>query len=248
MKVPLLDLKAQYALMKPQVVDALVRVADSQHFILGPEVEELEKNLSSYLGVKYAIGVSSGTDALLVALMSIDIKPGDEVIVPTFSFFATAGVVTRMNAIPVFVDIDPVTFNISPIDLTRKISSKTRAIIPVHLYGQSADMEPIMEIAKKHSLKVIEDAAQAVGAQYRDGRNVGTIGNIGCYSFFPSKNLGGFGDGGLVVTSDDALAEKLKILRVHGGKPKYYHKIIGGNFRLDSIQAAVLRVKLPVPR
>lgn len=245
MKVPLLDLKAQYALMKPQVIDALVRVADSQHFILGPEVEELEKILSSYLGVKYAIGVSSGTDALLVALMSIDIKPGDEVIVPTFSFFATAGVVTRMNAIPVFVDIDPVTFNISPIDLTRKISSKTRAIIPVHLYGQSADMEPIMEIAKKHSLKVIEDAAQAVGAQYRDGRNVGTIGNIGCYSFFPSKNLGGFGDGGLVVTSDDALAEKLKILRVHGGKPKYYHKIIGGNFRLDAIQAAVLRVKLP---
>ena len=245
MKVPLLDLKAQYATIKSDVEKALLRVAESQYFILGPEVEALENSLASYLGCKYAIGVSSGTDALLIALMAIDIKPGDEVIVPTFSFFATAGVVARMNAIPVFADIDPVTFNIDPKDIERKITKKTKAIIPVHLYGQSADMEPIMEIARKYSLKVIEDGAQAIGVQYKNGRRVGTIGDIGCYSFFPSKNLGGFGDGGLVVTNDDTLGEKLRIMRVHGGKPKYYHKVIGGNFRLDAIQAAVLNVKLP---
>ncbi len=245
MKVPLLDLKAQYATIKSDVEKALLRVAESQYFILGPEVEALENSLASYLGCKYAIGVSSGTDALLIALMAIDIKPGDEVIVPTFSFFATAGVVARMNAIPVFADIDPVTFNIDPKDIERKITKKTKAIMPVHLYGQSADMEPLMEIARKYSLKVIEDGAQAIGVQYKNGRRVGTIGDIGCYSFFPSKNLGGFGDGGLVVTNDDTLGEKLRIMRVHGGKPKYYHKVIGGNFRLDAIQAAVLNVKLP---
>jgi dTDP-4-amino-4,6-dideoxygalactose transaminase len=244
MKVPLLDLKAQYASIKNEIGEALTRVAESQYFILGPEVETLEKSLTSYLDCKYAIGVSSGTDALLVALMAIDIKPGDEVILPTFSFFATAGVVARMGAIPVFTDIDPVTFNIDPEDIERNITKRTKAIIPVHLYGQSADMAPIMETAKKHSLKVIEDAAQAIGAQYKDGRNAGTIGDIGCYSFFPSKNLGGFGDGGLVVTNDDGLGERLRIMRVHGGKPKYYHKVIGGNFRLDAIQAAVLNVKL----
>ncbi len=245
MKVPLLDLKAQYASIKNEIGQALTRVAESQYFILGPEVEELEKSLISYLGCKHAIGVSSGTDALLIALMAIDIKPGDEVILPTFSFFATAGVVARMGAIPIFTDIDPVTFNIDPEDIERNITKRTKAIIPVHLYGQSADIAPIMETAKKHSLKVIEDAAQAIGAQYKDGRNVGTIGDIGCYSFFPSKNLGGFGDGGLVVTNDDELGERLRIMRVHGGKPKYYHKVIGGNFRLDAIQAAVLNVKLP---
>jgi dTDP-4-amino-4,6-dideoxygalactose transaminase len=245
MKVPLLDLKAQYTSIKKELDEALIRVAESQYFILGPEVEALEKNLAAYLGVKHAIGVSSGTDALLVALMAIDLKPGDEVILPTFSFFATAGVVARMNAVPVFTDIDPVTFNIDPDDIGKKITKRTKAIIPVHLYGQSADMDPIMEIAKRYSLKVIEDGAQAIGVQYRDGKKVGTIGDIGCYSFFPSKNLGGFGDGGLVVTNDDALGEKLKIMRVHGGKPKYYHKVIGGNFRIDAIQAAVLNVKLP---
>ncbi|HEY9166017.1 MAG TPA: DegT/DnrJ/EryC1/StrS family aminotransferase [Candidatus Kryptonia bacterium] len=245
MKVPLLDLKAQYASIKTEINEALLKVAESQHFILGPEVEALEKGLASYLGAKHAIGVSSGTDALLIALMAVDIKPGDEVILPTFSFFATAGVVARMNAKPIFTDIDPVTFNIDPNDIERKITGKTRAIIPVHLYGQSADMSPIMEIARRHSLKVIEDGAQAIGVQYKDGRKVGTIGDIGCYSFFPSKNLGGFGDGGLVVTNGDDLGEKLRIMRVHGGKPKYFHRVIGGNFRLDAIQAAVLNVKLP---
>ena len=205
----------------------------------------MEKAFCEYLECKYAIGVSSGTDALLIALMALDIKPGDEVIVPTYSFFATAGVVSRMNAIPVFADIDPVTFNIDPGDIEKRITDKTKAIIPVHLYGQSCEMNKIMEIARRHNLKVVEDGAQAIGVQYKDGKRVGTIGDIGCYSFFPSKNLGCFGDGGLVVSNDDELGEKLRIMRVHGGKPKYYHKIIGGNFRLDAIQAAVLNVKLP---
>lgn len=245
MKVPLLDLKAQYGSIKKEIDEALIRVAESQHFILGPEVDLIEKNLAAYIGCKHAIGVSSGTDALLVALMAIDLKPGDEVIVPTYSFFATAGVVSRLNAVPVFVDVDPVTFNVDPKRVEVKITPRTKAIIPVHLYGQSADMDPIMALAKKHSLKVIEDAAQAIGTQYRDGRSVGTIADIGCFSFFPSKNLGGFGDGGLVVTNDDTLGETLRVLRVHGGKPKYYHKVIGGNFRIDAIQAAVLNVKLP---
>ncbi len=245
MNVPLLDLKAQYKTLKKELDEALIKTAESQYFILGPEVEKLEQNIEEFLGAKKAIGVSSGTDALLIALMAIDIKPGDEVIVPTFSFFATAGVVSRLNAVPVFVDSDPITFNIDPDKIEEKITEKTKAIIPVHLYGQSADMAPIMDIAKKHNLKVIEDGAQAISAQYKDGRSVGTIGDIGCYSFFPSKNLGCFGDGGMVVTMDEELSEKLRILRVHGGKPKYYHKIIGGNFRLDAIQAAVLNVKLP---
>lgn len=245
MKVPLLDLKAQYAVIKNEIDEALIRVAESQHFILGPEVVKLEKSMTTYLGCKHAVGVSSGTDALLIALMAIDIKPGDEVILPTFSFFATAGAVARMNAKPVFAEIDPVTFNIDPNDIERKITGRTKAIIPVHLYGQSADMAPIMEIAGKHRLKVVEDGAQAIGVQYNDGRKVGTIGDIGCFSFFPSKNLGGFGDGGLVVTNNEELAETIRIMRVHGGKPKYYHRVIGGNFRLDAIQAAVLNVKLP---
>lgn len=245
MKVPLLDLKPQYHALKSKLDEAILRVAESQYFILGPEVQKMEEEFCDYLKCKHAIGVSSGTDALLLALMAIDLKPGDEVIVPTYSFFATAGVVSRLNAVPVLTDIDPVTFNIDPAEVKKKITKKTKAIIPVHLYGQSADMEPLMAVAKKHDLKVIEDAAQAIGTQYKDGKFVGTIGDIGCFSFFPSKNLGCYGDGGLVTTDDDDLAFKLKIKRVHGGEPKYYHKVIGGNFRLDAIQAAVLRVKLP---
>ncbi len=245
MNIPLLDLKAQYQTIKQEINEALLSVAESQYFILGPEVQKLEETIAEYLGAKKAIGVSSGTDALLIALMALDIKPGDEVIVPTYSFFATAGVVSRMCAVPVFVDIDPVTFNIDPAKIEEKITEKTKAIIPVHLYGQSADMEPIMELAEKYNLRVIEDGAQAISAQYKDGNYVGTIGDIGCFSFFPSKNLGGFGDGGMVVTMNEELGEKIRVLRVHGGKPKYYHKIIGGNFRLDAIQAAVLNVKFP---
>jgi len=245
MNVPLLDLKAQYQSLKSELDEAILKTAASQYFILGPEVVKLEENICKLLGVKNAIGVSSGTDALLIALMAIDIQPGDEVIVPTFSFFATAGVVSRLNAIPVFVDIDPVTFNIDPNKIEEKITKKTKAIIPVHLYGQSADMNPIMEIARKHNLRVIEDGAQAISTQYKDGRSVGTIGDIGCYSFFPSKNLGGYGDAGMVVTMNEELGEKIRLLRVHGGEKKYYHKMIGGNFRIDAIQAAVLNVKLP---
>lgn len=245
MKVPLLDLKSQYKTIKKEVDEALIRTAESQNLILGPEVESLEKKLCEYLDCEYSIGVSSGTDALLIALMAIDIKPGDEVIIPTYSFFATAGVVSRLNATPVFIDSDPVTFNLDASKLESLITKKTKAIVPVHLYGQSAEMDKIMEAAKKFNLKVIEDAAQAIGTQYKDGRKSGSIGDIGCFSFYPSKNLGCFGDGGLVTTNDEKLAERLKILRVHGGKPKYYHRIIGGNFRIDALQAAVLNVKLP---
>ena len=245
MKVPLLDLKSQYLSMKDELDAALIGVAESTAYIMGPAVKKLEEEMTQFLGCKYAVGVSSGTDALLLALMAIGVGKDDEVIMPTYSFFATAGVVARLNAVPVFVDSDPVTFNIDPSQIEAKITSKTKAIIPVHLYGQSADMEPIMAIAKKHGLRVIEDGAQAISVQYKDGRQVGNIGDIGCFSFFPSKNLGCFGDGGLVVTNDDDLIDMIRIMRVHGGKPKYYHKVIGGNFRLDSIQAAVLSVKLP---
>jgi dTDP-4-amino-4,6-dideoxygalactose transaminase len=245
MKVPLLDLKAQYQQIKNEIDETLIRVAESQYFIMGPELEKMEKAMAEYLECKYAIGVSSGTDALLLALMALDIQPGDEVILPTYSFFATAGVVARLNAVPVFADSDPVTFNLDPAEIERKITPKTKAIIPVHLYGQSADMDAIMTIAKKYKLFVIEDGAQAIGVQYKDGKKVGNFGDIGCFSFFPSKNLGCFGDGGLVTTNNDDLAKNLTIKRVHGGQPKYYHKVIGGNFRLDAIQAAVLSVKLP---
>ena len=245
MKVPLLDLKPQYHSLKKEIDEAVANVIESQYFILGPEVDKMEQAFTKYLNCKYAYGVSSGTDALLLALMAIGIKPGDEVIVPTYSFFATAGVVSRLNATPVFVDCDPVTFNILPSALKSKITPKTKAIIPVHLYGQSAAMDEIIEIAKNANLKVVEDGAQAIGVQYKDGRHVGSIGDIGCFSFFPSKNLGCFGDGGLVTTNDDELAARLKIMRVHGGHPKYYHKVIGGNFRIDALQAAVISVKLP---
>jgi dTDP-4-amino-4,6-dideoxygalactose transaminase len=245
MKVPLLDLKIQYTGLKKELDEAILKVAESQYFILGPEVSALEKNMCDYISCKHAIGVSSGTDALLIALMAINLQPGDEVIVPTYSFFATAGVVSRLNATPVFIDCDPVTFNINCSQIESRITKKTKAIIPVHLYGQSAEMNEIMRMAEKHNLKVIEDAAQAIGVQYKDERHVGTIGDMGCFSFFPSKNLGGYGDGGLVVTNDDELGKKLIMLRNHGAEPKYYHSIIGGNFRLDAIQAAVLNVKLP---
>ncbi|PJC57284.1 MAG: transcriptional regulator [Ignavibacteria bacterium CG_4_9_14_0_2_um_filter_37_13] len=245
MKVPLLDLKIQYQHHKKELDEAVLKIAESQYFILGSEVEKMEKAFCKYLKCKYAVGVSSGTDALLLALMAIGIKPGDEIIVPTYSFFSTAGVVSRLNAIPVFTDIDPITFNINPEDIKRKITPNTKAIIPVHLYGQSCEMDKVVEVAKANNIKIIEDGAQAIGAQYKDGGYVGTIGDIGCFSFFPSKNLGCYGDGGLTVTNDPFLAEQLEIMRVHGGKQKYYHKVIGGNFRLDAIQAAVINVKLP---
>ena len=206
MQVQLLDLKAQYHSLKSELDAALLKTAESQYFIMGLEVTKLESEISEFLGANHSVGVSSGTDALLLSLMALNIKAGDEVIVPTYSFFATAGVVSRLNAIPVFVDSHPVTFNIDPNQIEAKITSKTKAIIPVHLYGQSADMAPIMEIAKKHNLKVVEDGAQAISAQYKDGKCVGTIGDIGCYSFFPSKNLGCFGDGGMTVTMDADLA------------------------------------------
>ncbi|HSR18871.1 MAG TPA: aminotransferase class V-fold PLP-dependent enzyme, partial [Ignavibacteriaceae bacterium] len=193
MHVPLLDLKPQYNSLKKEIDEALIRIADSQYFILGPEVEQMEKELCVYLDCKYAVGVSSGTDALLLALMALDIQPRDEVIVPTYSFFASAGVVSRLNAIPVFADVDPVTFNINTGDIEKKITRKTKAIIPVHLYGQSSEMDEVMRISKKYNIKVVEDAAQAIGVQYKDGKSAGVIGDAGCFSFFPSKNLGGIG-------------------------------------------------------
>jgi dTDP-4-amino-4,6-dideoxygalactose transaminase len=241
--VPLLDLKAQYASIREEIRGAIDRVADSQHFILGPEVEALEREVAAYSQCEYGIGVSSGTDALLVALMAIDIKPGDEVITTPYTFFATAGAVARLNARPVFVDIDPLTYNLKPEAIEAAITERTRAIIPVHLYGQMSDMTPIMEVARRHDLIVIEDAAQAIGSEY-EGRRAGTIGDMACFSFFPSKNLGGFGDGGMVTTNSAELAQQVKLLRNHGYAPKYYNKVVGGNFRLDAIQAAVLRIKL----
>ncbi|HET9702900.1 MAG TPA: DegT/DnrJ/EryC1/StrS family aminotransferase [Vicinamibacterales bacterium] len=244
MTVPLLDLHAQYAPLRQHLLDAITRVCDSQRFIGGPEVEGLERELCAALGYPHAVGLSSGTDAVLAALMALDIGPGDEVITPTYSFFATAGCVARVGAKPVLVDIEPDTFNIDVNAALAAITPRTKAIMPVHLFGQCAELEPIVEAAKQRGIAVIEDAAQAIGCQYR-GRPAGTWGAIGCFSFFPSKNLGAFGDAGFVTTTDPSLYRKLKLIRTHGMEPRYYHHIVGANFRLDALQAAVLRVKLP---
>jgi dTDP-4-amino-4,6-dideoxygalactose transaminase len=244
MKVPLLDLKVQYAGIKDEVLRAISEVLDSQVCILGPKVTELERQVAALSDCKFGVGVSSGTDALLATLMALEIGAGDEVITTSFTFFATAGCVSRTGAKPVFVDIDPRTYNIDPRLIERAITPRTKAIIPVHLYGQMCDMDPIMEIAQRHKLYVIEDAAQAISSTYK-GRKSGSIGRVGCFSFFPSKNLGGAGDGGMLVTNDADLNDRLLVMRSHGSKPKYYHKVIGGNFRLDPLQAAVLLVKLP---
>ncbi len=243
MAVPFFDLQRQYESIRTEIEPALARVLADQHFILGPEVEALESELAAYLGVRYTVGVSSGTDALLVALMALGIGPGDEVIVPSYSFFASAGVVARLGAVPVFADIDPASFNLDPQKAADLIGPKTRALMPVHLFGQCADLEPLLELARDHGLPVVEDAAQTIGAAYR-GRMAGSLGDLGCFSFFPTKNLGAFGDGGLVAGNDRDLMERVRRLRVHGASPKYHHALVGGNFRLDALQAAVLRVKL----
>lgn len=243
MPVPLLDLKAQYKTIKDEVLRVTEEVYESQAFILGKRVEEFERDFAKYCQCRHAIGVSSGTDALLIALMVSGIGHGDEVIVPAYSFFATAGVVDRVGATPVFVDIDLADYIIDVKKIEPRITSRTRAIMPVHLYGQAAAMDEINRIAKKHNLVVVEDAAQAVGAEL-DGKRAGSLSPFGCFSFFPSKNLGAFGDAGAVTTSDDAIAEKLIDYRVHGMRPKYYHHYVGGNFRIDALQAAILHIKL----
>jgi dTDP-4-amino-4,6-dideoxygalactose transaminase len=244
MPVPLLDLQAQYRPLRGEILAAMTRVADSQRFIMGPEVDALEAELSALLGIKHVIAVSSGTDALLLALMALDVKAGDEIVTPTYSFFATAGSVARVGARPVLVDIDPLTYTVDPDAVARAITPRTRAIMPVHLFGLSADLDPILETARRAGIPVIEDAAQAIGATYRS-RPVGGLGALGCFSFFPSKNLGAFGDAGLVTTHDGTLARRVRLLRTHGMEPKYYHHAVGGNFRMDALQAAILRVKAP---
>ncbi len=250
MKVPLLDLKVQYQSIKDEILAATEAVYESQYFILGQTVTDLEQEIAQYCKANYAVGVSSGSDALIIALMAADISSDDIVLTTPYTFFATAGAISRLGAKPVFVDIDPLTFNMDPnlLDSTmQKLSSaeqeRVKAIIPVHLYGQSADMDPIVQFAKKHGLIVVEDAAQAIGTEYQDLR-AGSMGDFGCFSFFPSKNLGAFGDGGIVTTNSEQYDADLRILRGHGAKPKYYHKIIGGNFRLDALQAAIVSVKL----
>jgi len=242
--VPLLDLQAQYAPIRDEILSALTRVCDSQRFILGPEVDALERDLVTHLEAGHAIAVSSGTDALLAAMMALGIGPGDDVLTTAYSFFATAGCISRLGATPRLVDIDPVSYNLAPDALRAAITPQTRAIVAVHLYGQCADMDRVTAAASEAGVPVIEDAAQAIGARYH-GRQAGSMGALGCFSFFPSKNLGAFGDGGLVTTRDEALAREVRLLRNHGAEPKYIHQRIGGNFRLDALQAAVLRVKLP---
>ncbi len=243
MQVPFLDLKAQYSSIKDEVMQAVDTVCQSQLLCLGPAVAEFEEKIAEYCGCKYAIGVSSGSDALLVSLMALGIKAGDEVITTPFTFFATAGAITRLGGKAVFVDIEPDSFNIDPAKIEEKITDKTHAIIPVHLYGQIAQMKPIIEISKKYDLAIVEDAAQAIGAT-QDGIKCGNFGDFGCFSFYPTKNLGAFGDAGLVTTNNEKLAEKVKLIRTHGENPRYFYKMIGGNFRLDAIHGAVLSVKL----
>jgi dTDP-4-amino-4,6-dideoxygalactose transaminase len=261
MQVPLLDLKPQYASLKNEALAAIERVCASQGFILGAEVTKLEKDVAAYSQCKYGIGVSSGTDALLLALMALDIGAGHEVVTSPYTFFATAGTIARTGARPIFCDIDPVTFNLDPQAVesflskgcevragalvNRATGGIVKALMPVHLYGQVADLPPLLALARRYGLKVIEDAAQAIGAADAQGQRACSTGDIGCLSFFPTKNLGAFGDAGMCVTQDGELAERMKVLRVHGGKPKYYHALIGGNFRIDELQAAVLNVKLP---
>jgi dTDP-4-amino-4,6-dideoxygalactose transaminase len=260
MQVPLLDLKAQYAPLRTEIEAAIRAVCDEQRFVLGPRVSALESQVAAYSQASHGIGVSSGTDALLVALMALDVGPGDEVITTPFTFFATAGVVARLGARPLFCDIDPRTYNLDPGAVRQTIEQRcerrgdrlvnrstggvVKAIIPVHLFGLMADLDAFTDIARTHGLAIVEDAAQAIGASLADGRRAGSIGSIGCLSFFPSKNLGAFGDAGMCVTNDKQLADRLRILRVHGGEPKYYHSVIGGNFRLDELQGAILLVKL----
>ncbi len=243
MAVPLLDLVGQFKTMREEILAEIAAVCDSQRFILGPKVEKLEAEIAEYCGAKYACGVTSGSDALLIALMVENIGAGDEVITTPFTFFATVGAIARTGATPVFADIDPRTFNIDPAKIEEKITPRTKAIIPVHLFGQCADMDPVMEIARKHNLIVIEDACQAIGSAYK-GRRTGSMGDYGAFSFFPSKNLGCFGDGGIVTTNDEKKSELLKIFRNHGQTGTYMHKYVGGNFRLDALQAAILSIKL----
>lgn len=243
MKIPLLDLKAQYATIRDEIEPAVREVFESQYFILGPKVKEFEDSVASYSGTAHAVGCASGSDALLLSLMSLDICPGDEVITTPYTFFATASYIARLGAKPVFCDIKSDTYNINPDKIEPLITKKTRAVIPVHLYGLVAEMDRINRIAHKHDIAVIEDAAQAIGAASPSGK-AGSLGLLGCFSFFPSKNLGGAGDGGMVVTDNEGLAEKIRILRMHGSNPKYYHSLIGVNSRLDALQAAVLKVKL----
>lgn len=244
MKIPLVDPQAENAPLEAELTAAFQRVLRSGQFILGPEVTAFEEQCAQFLNVKHALTVSSGTDALILGLMALDIKPGDEVLCPAFTFFATAGSIARLGAIPVFVDVALDDFNFDLTDARKKITPMTKAILPVHLFGQAADMDGIIALAKEFDLTILEDCAQAIGATYR-GTNVGTIGNFGAYSFFPTKNLGAFGDAGLLVTNDDTLADQAKLLRNHGAKERYYHERVGGNFRLDALQCAMLAVKLP---
>ncbi len=242
--IPLCDIRAQYRDLQPQLDAAVARVLASGQVILGPEVTAFEEEVARYCGVAHAIGCASGTDALLLALQTLDVGPGDEVILPPFTFFATAGMVCRLGARPVFADIDAATYNLDPLQVENKITPRTRAILPVHLFGQCADMEPLWHVAERHGLPIIEDAAQAFGAEYQ-GKRTGTLAWIACFSFYPSKNLGAYGDAGMVVTNDADWAARMACLRVHGMEPKYFHQYVGWNARLDAIQAALLRVKLP---
>jgi dTDP-4-amino-4,6-dideoxygalactose transaminase len=242
--VPLLALDRQHAVLREQIRAALERVCDSGRFVLGPDVQELEAELARSLDLPHVISCASGSDALLLALMALDIEPGDEVILPSYTFFATASAVTRLGATPIFADIDPITYLIDPADVAKKISRRTKALIPVHLFGRTADMDALLPIAKAAGVPVVEDAAQSILSTWQ-GRCSGGLGDVGCFSFYPTKNLGGVGDGGFLTTTRDDLAAKLKLLRVHGMEPRYYHQVVGINSRLDSLQAAVLRVKLP---